>query len=159
MQATLPLLRVAPSGTEHSRQHKPILFLIVPLKPFSLVENANRLNGLYWAIHPEYFTEALQEVLWNVTISKVKTLLIFSPVCVRIKWKANGKTVLKKKKQHITKSANIKYSLTQPSQRPDIYLDRFWHGIKSRNCPSLLQASAEAVLWDWCTPGPAASLA
>lgn len=85
MQATFPLLRAAPSGTEHSRQHKPKLYLIVPLKPFSVVENINRLSGLYWAIHPKYFTEVLQEVLWNVIISKVKRLLIFSPVYARIK--------------------------------------------------------------------------
>lgn len=150
MQATFPLLRAAPSGTEHSRQHKPKFFLIIPLKPFSLVENASRLNDLYWAIHPEYSTEALQEVSWNVTVSKMKRWK-FS---VQSMWGLSERLAetwyLKNKTKHTTKSANIKYSLTQPSQRPDIYLERLWHGTKSSNHPSLLQGPQ---LRQWCGDG------
>lgn len=116
---------------------------MIPLKPFSLVENANRLSGLYWAIHPKYLTEVLQEVLWNVIISKVKRLLIsVQSMCglrERLAERWYSKNKIKNKTKRNTKSANIKYSLTQPSQRSDIYLERLWHGIKSSNCPSLLQ--------------------
>lgn len=67
---------------------------------------------------------------------------------------------LKNKRKRPTKSANIKYCLTQLSQRPDIYLERLWHWnqVQQLSQPAS-RPSAEAVLWDWCTPGTTASLA
>ena len=82
VQAIFPLLKAAPFGIEHSRQHKPIIFPVSPLEPFSIVENAWKCKQscLYWAIHPEYFTEALWVKkfygMWQLQIWKGRRFLV-----------------------------------------------------------------------------------